>query len=176
VGRLRILPLCIHSLSLQVSSTGPRVCLRSKGAKALRHPAGAVDKDGVSSSSRGARGDRALGPSQAADHLQWHLDQPRGVRSRPRLSLHGCTAPAGYPSDSSVGPRKPGCCHHHRCGGAARSRGEELLLPLRLRSARRAASVTVPGTRWPQSRVSGSVPSSTAEAGTRPPTVLVPSH
>jgi hypothetical protein len=33
------------------------------------------------------------------------------------VSLHGGTAPAGHPSDSSVDGR-----HHHRCGGAARGR------------------------------------------------------
>ena len=172
MGRLRILPLCLHSLSLQVSSIGPRVCLRSKGAKALRHPVGAVDNDGVSSSSRGARGDRALGPSQAAHHLQWHLVQPRGVRSRPPLSLHGCTAPAGYPSDSSVGPRKPGRCHHHRCGGAARSRGRSCYY----RYACDPHSVRPPsplrGLCGLGPRVSGAVPSGTAGAGTGPPTVL----
>ena len=166
MGRLRILPLCIHSLSLQV------LRLRSKGAKALRHPVGAVDKDGVSSSSRGARGDRALGPSQAAHHLQWHLVQPRGVRSRPPLSLHGCTAPAGYPSDSSVGPRKPGCCHHHRCGGAARSRGRSCYNRYACdpHSVRPPSPFRGPGGLGP--RVSGAVPSSTAGAGTRPPTAL----
>ena len=104
MDRLRTLPLCFHSLSLQVSEdVSP---LRSKGAKTLRHPAGAVDK--TEWAHPHVVLERMRQGPRKQHHLQWHLTQPRGVRSRPRLSLHGCTAPAGYPSDSNVGPRKPG--------------------------------------------------------------------
>jgi hypothetical protein len=45
--------------------------------------------------------------------LQQHNSSLKTDRSKGtcNLRLHGCTAPAGHPSDSSVGPHEPGGCH-----------------------------------------------------------------